>query len=206
MENTEWFNEKNNEEKEVLKKISNEALEKVGKTEDSSSVKALDEEDVQYIRNVFPKTNEDTLQDDYAKKILMEGGEVFDARLRSFNEAEETKKVISQKETQLQLLLEEKSKAVDALRMLDLKVRTLSEYVNTEEGKANSSIYIKTQQQLVVDKARLKEMVKAITNRDGASTDEALEQLMKEYNEIEDTYYKMKQTWPSSSPDNPEAN
>ncbi len=70
-EKIEWF--KSEEDKDEAKRLADKAFVDVQKREDGTAMGSIDEAQAGYIDQVFPKTNDDTMRDDQAERLLFKG-------------------------------------------------------------------------------------------------------------------------------------
>lgn len=129
MENS-WLKNPEDEDENLLDKITKKAIKKVNSFKNTPTKEILDDEDKSYIEERFIKTNDDNLQEDYAKHLIING---YDGN-EKLNKLEESggkiedklNKELNKKQlrlTEIYQVLVELGKLEDEIEVLEIQLR-----------------------------------------------------------------------------------
>lgn len=209
-----WINNNILTSEEELKKIGEKAVSNLAAVDNAPTKKVLDDEYQAYIEQRFPKTNEDTLQEDYAQNIILNGYDGIEKIKETDTEGQKmedkTVEILNKKNEELHTsydIIQQKSEVLRKLNTAEdnIKILKIQRSINPKFSLVKSGISSIEKDHMVDTEistleneiGSLKEQMAGELNQD--KINELIDAYTKSYNR----YMDLTKIW---TPDKPELN
>ncbi|MCX6753044.1 MAG: hypothetical protein NTW62_01695 [Candidatus Nomurabacteria bacterium] len=205
-----WIKPGHENEKQALNKISEDASKKVEDFDNTPTKKVLDDETQKYISDRVPKTNDDLLQEDIAKKFVLDGNYLQELHNKQ-NKGEKIEKETFNELWNVYGRLMEIGGYIEVHKDLNKTVEQMIHNINILELKNEISEKfplaksgISNKEALELANAEARNIKKELDNmKDESITKESIGELLDKYKDITEKYQEL---YSVVSPQNPSEN
>ena len=205
-----WIKPGHENEKKALSKISEDASKKLEDFDNTPTKNVLDDETQEYISGRVPKTNDDLLQEDVAKKFLLDGNYLQELHNKQ-NKGEKIEKEIFNELWNVYGRLMEIGGYIEVHKDLNKTVEQMIHNINILELKNEilekfplAKSGISNKEALELANAEARNIKKELDNmKDESVTKESIGELLDKYKDISEKYQEL---YNVVSPQNPSEN